>query len=264
MSGRQSALYPGLVMHRRLKPRKHRLAYRVFQMLFDLDELPALDRDFRLFSHNRFNLLGFYDRDHGAGGADLRRWVESQLLSAGIDLTGGKIRVLCHPRILGYAFNPISVYFCHRRGGELAAVLYEVNNTFGERHSYLIAVAPGDGPVIRQRCDKEFHVSPFIGMAATYHFSVTPPGESVAIVIREDDSEGTLLHASFAGKRVELSDRSLLAAFLRHPLLALKVIGGIHWEALKLWRKGIAYHGRPALPARAVTIVSPEGANSWK
>ncbi len=259
MTARKSALYFGLVTHRRLKPRRHRLAYRVFQILFDLDELPALSRDLRVFSRNRFNLFSFYDRDHGAGGGDLRHWVEKHLLAAGIDLAGGPIRVLCHPRILGYAFNPLSVFFCHRRGGDLAAMLYEVNNTFGERHSYLIPVTAADAPVIRQRCAKEFHVSPFIGMEATYHFRVTPPDRTVAIAIREDDSEGTLLHAAFAGQRTGLSDRSLIAAFLRHPLLMLKVIGGIHWEALKLWRKGIAYHGRPARPEREITIVPARG-----
>jgi len=252
-----SALYFGLVAHRRLRPRPHALRYRVFQMLFDLDELPALDRRLRLFSRNRFNLFGFYDRDHGEGGPDLRAHVVGLLAQAGIDLRGGKIRLLCNPRILGYVFNPLSVYFCHRGDGGLAAMLYEVNNTFGERHSYLIPVAGGSGPVVEQSCAKEFYVSPFIGMDATYHFRVAAPAETAAIVIRQDDDQGTLLHASFAGRRVSLSDAALARAFLRYPLLTLKVIGGIHWEAFKLWRKGVALVPHPAAPENPVTVVPP-------
>src|SRR5262245_25752722 len=126
-------------MHRRIKPKPHKLRYRVFWALLDLDELPALSRRLRLFSFERFNLFGFYTADHGDGSdISLRDQAEKHLADAGIDLDGGAIKLLCMPRILGFVFNPISVYYCYRRDGGLAALIYEVHNTFGQRHSYLI------------------------------------------------------------------------------------------------------------------------------
>lgn len=253
-----SALYCGTVVHRRFRPRGHRLAYRVFYLLLDLDELPLLGRRLRLFSHNRLGLMSFHDRDHGTGdGSALRGHVERQLVAAGIAPDGGAIRLLCLPRILGYAFNPLSVYFCHRRDGGLAAILYEVNNTFRERHTYVMPIADGRALPIRQRCAKRFHVSPFLGMAMTYDFEIAPPGDGVAIAIGEADGEGALLQAAFAGRRLSLSDRNLLRVFLRYPLLTLKVIGAIHWEALKLWLKGVPLTRRPAPQMPPVTIVVP-------
>jgi DUF1365 family protein len=250
-----SALYFGTVTHRRLRPKRHHLSYRVFSMLIDINELPTLSRTLRLFSHNRFNLFGFYDRDHGVGAGNLRAHVEAQLAEAGIDLDGGPIRLLCNPRMLGYAFNPLSVYFCHRADGGLGAILYEVHNTFGERHGYLIPVTAQTGSTISQSCDKNFYVSPFLAVEGRYGFRIMPPGRTVVVHIDHFDEEGLLLQASFVGDRVPLSDKSLIAAFVRYPLVTLKVIAGIHWEALKLWRKGVALHDRPPPPAHPVTIV---------
>ncbi len=256
MSAPDGSLYFGLVTHRRSRPREHKLAYRVYSFLIDLDALPALDRRLKLFSHNRWNLFSFYDRDHGDhSGRPLRQWVDDQLRRAGLDLSGGSVKVLCFPRVLGYAFNPISVYFCYRADGELAAVLYEVHNTFGESHSYLIPVDRPADKVIRQSCDKGFYVSPFIDMEARYDFKLVPPGNRLALVIDQADNAGPLLTASIVGRRATLTDRALAAAFFRIPLVTLKVIAGIHWEALALWRKGARYHSRPAPPAEPVTIV---------
>jgi DUF1365 family protein len=257
---RSSALYFGDVMHARMKPRRHLLRYRVYSLLLDLDEVPLLGRTLRIFSHNRFNLFSFHDRDHGAGEAGgLKQYVERQLAEAGIDLARGTVRLLCSPRILNYAFNPLSVYFCYHADGRLVAILYEVNNTFGERHSYLIPVDPDQIGMIRQSCAKEFYVSPFIEMAMTYHFRITPPAETVAIKIREDDKEGTLLHATLTAKRHDLSDRALFWAFFAYPLLTMKVILGIHWEALRLWLKGVRLHAHPLPPIDPVTIVTRNG-----
>lgn len=241
-----SALYPGRVTHARTRPRRHRLAYRVFTLLLDLDELPALHRRLRLFSAGRFNLMSFAATDHGDGSATpLRAQIEAHLAAAGI-AAGGAIRVLCYPRVLGSVFNPLSTFFCHRPDGSLAAILYEVNNTFGERHSYLIPVeAPPGGAAanpdepIRQSCPKAFRVSPFMAMAMTYHFTVRPPGAGVSVTVRGSDAEGTLITANFTGQRRPLTDRAILAAVLRHPLLAAKVVLGIHWEALKMLLKGL-------------------------
>ena len=257
MTALASALYHGSVMHRRLRPRRHQLRYRVFSLLLDLDELPALHRSVRLFSHNRFNLFSFHDRDHGAGdGRPLRDWIEGHLRSADPSLCGGPIRVLCYPRILGYVFNPLTVYFCHDASGRLSAILYEVSNTFSERHTYLFPVPEGANGPIRQSCRKEFYVSPFISVDGRYDFTVVPPGDDLAVVIQESDDEGRLLDASFVGQREALTGSALLRAFVRYPLMTLKVIVAIHWEALKLWRKGVPLHDRPAPPPNAVTAVT--------
>lgn len=254
-----SALYLGRVVHRRLRPKAHRLRYRVFMLLMDLDEIDRIAARSRLFSRNRFNLMAFHDRDHGDGsGMPLRPQVEGHLLAAGLGDAAASIRLLTMPRVLGYVFNPISLYFCHRADGTLGAILYEVSNTFGDRHVYLIpATVAGDGQV-RHGCRKVLHVSPFIAMDMRYHFRVTPPAERVAIGIAEHDGAGLLLAASFEGAARPITDRELARVFLTHPLLTLKVIAGIHWEALRLWLKGVPSTGRPPAPERAVTVVSPD------
>ena len=250
-----SALYSGLVVHQRFKPRRHRLSYRLAQILFDLDAMPSL----RLFSHNRFNLVSFHDRDHLDGsGADLRIQIERALTEAGLQPDGGPIRLLCMPRILGHAFNPISVFFCHHKDGRLMALLYEVNNTFGQRHSYLIPVENPEAATIHQHCEKAFYVSPFMGMDMTYTFRVVPPGDTTCIVVHGDDAEGRVITAAFTGRREDLSDRSLIGMLFQHGLLSLKVLGAIHWEAAKLLLKGLRIKPRPSPPDHAVTIVSTQ------
>ncbi|MEQ8282940.1 MAG: DUF1365 family protein [Parvibaculum sp.] len=254
--GVHSRLYTGAVFHRRLRPRVHALSYRVFYMLLDLDEVPALARASRFFAHNRFSLFSFHDSDHGDGsGRPLRGWVEAQLARAGIETGGGRIEALSFPRVLGHVFNPLTVYFCHRADGALAAMLYEVNNTFGERHSYLVPVEAPHAGTVSQTCDKAFYVSPFLPVAGRYHFKVLRPGARLTLTIRESDGEGALLTASFAGTARAFTDGQLALAFLRHPLLTLKVVVGIHWEALRLWLKGIRPAARPAAPSSPVTIV---------
>jgi DUF1365 family protein len=256
VSAPASALYVGAVAHRRLRPRRHALRYRTFALLIDLDELAELAARLRLFSHNRFNLFSFHDRDHGSGGSSLRAEIEAHARRAGIDLDGGAIRILAMPRILGYVFNPLSLYFCHDRGGALRAILYEVSNTFGERHSYFIPVEPGEAAPIRQACAKQFYVSPFMAMDMDYQFTVTPPGETVSIAIALCDRDGLMLTATQNQKRVALTDLALARVFLTHPLLTLKVIVGIHVEALVLWLKGVRLHARPLKPDRSVTLVA--------
>jgi DUF1365 family protein len=251
----QTCLYNGQVMHARLRPFRHRFAYRVFSMLVDLDELPDLDKRLRLFGYNRAGLFSFQDRDHGArdGGAT-SHWVRARLAEAGLAEAGAKIHAHCFPRILGYAFNPLTIYFCRREDGALGAILYEVKNTFGEQHGYLIPVDPAraaDAPVL-QRASKNFHVSPFIGMRATYRFRVDEPEERLAILIRQSVPEGELLVATHTAARMPFTDAMLAKNFFAYPLLTLKVIVGIHWEALKLWIKGAKYHPRPAPPVTAV------------
>jgi DUF1365 family protein len=251
-----SGLYDGAVVHHRLSPRRHRLRYRLFQLLIDLDELPVLDRRLRLFGHNRFAVFSLHNRDHLAGDRrPLRGQIEAMLSEAGIDLAGGPIRLLCMPRVLGYVFNPLSVYYCHRRGGELAAVVMEVSNTFGERHCYLIEAGP-KGDVVRSGCAKTFFVSPFLGLDMTYDFRLAAPGERVATAIVGRGPDGApIITAAFSGQRRDLDDRKLAAAFFGHPLLTLKVVLAIHWEAVKLLAKGVRLRAKPSPPRRPVTVV---------
>ncbi|NJM92957.1 MAG: DUF1365 domain-containing protein [Rhodospirillaceae bacterium] len=257
-----SAFYIGKVWHRRWKPQRHSLDYRVYSLYCDLDELPELSRRFRLFSHNRFNLFSLQDRDFGPGdGTALRPWVEEQLAAAGLESKGISIGLLAYPKLLGYAFNPLSVFFCRRaEDGGLVALLYEVHNTFGERHCYLIAANPSQ-PIARHGCEKEFYVSPFIAMRAHYRFRVLPPApvrradDRLSISIHECDQEGRLLDATFVATRAELGDMKFLSLLASHPLMTLKVIAGIHWEAVKLWLKGVRLVDRPPPPAHLITIV---------
>jgi DUF1365 family protein len=249
-AGLRSTLYAGPVTHQRLRPMRHRLRYRVFSLLLDLDELPALDRQLRWFSLERFNLFSFHRRDHGDGSAmPLRAQIELQLALTGL-APGGRIELLCTPRMLGHQFNPLSVYFCHRPGGGLQAIVYEVHNTFGERHSYLIPlhepVAPGK--TIVQHCAKALYVSPFLGPAMRYEFRVEAPhADALSLGISANDAGGPVLVAHYAARGRALDDRALLGLCLSHPLIGLKVVAAIHWEALRLWLKKAPLHRhRPA------------------
>jgi DUF1365 family protein len=253
MSGFHSALYAGSVMHKRLRPREHRLRYSIFYLLLDLDEVAAVAGKLRLFSHNRFNLFSFHDADHREAAKSPRDKVERHLREAGIDCSG-PIRLLTMPRILGYAFNPLSVYFCYRRDQSLSAILYEVSNTFGQRHNYLIPVASDAKAPIRQESRKSLYVSPFMTTDMAYSFSVIPPGKDLAVSIIGSDKDGTLIVARLVASRQDLTDATLARAFCAYPLLTLKVIAGIYWEALLIRLKGIRLHDRPSPPDQTVTL----------
>jgi len=253
--GAAPALYLGQVMHQRLQPYRRHFVYRVFTVLLDIDRLAETAQATRLFSHNRFNLFGFHDRDHGPrDGSPLRPWIDRLLQANDLDLGDGRVELLCYPRVLGYVFNPLSVYFCHDAAGQLRALVHEVRNTFGETHSYVLPVEEprGRGP-IRQHCEKAFYVSPFLAPEGRYHFAIRPPADGVSVVIRQDGAEGPQLSASFVGRRGSFGDAALLGAFLRFPLMTLKVMAGIHWEALWIWLKGATFHRRPAPPAHAAS-----------
>lgn len=262
-----SALYVGTVMHQRLRAPRHRLAYRVFSLLLDIDELPHLDRRLRCWSFGRFNLFGFDARDHGDGsGQDLRLQIDAQQRSAGLP-TGGRVRLLAMPRVLGHGFNPLSVWFCDAPDGHLQAIVYEVHNTFRERHSYLIPVASpttdAAPTILTQRCDKRMFVSPFLDMDLHYRFRIEPPQDAarggLSIGVGVHAADGTaVLHARLDAHRQPLTDATLLRAFATHPLLTLQVVAGIHWEALKLWVKGARLHTRPPAPSHGSTIVPPQ------
>ena len=246
-------LYLGRVMHARFKPCTHRFVYRVFSLYLDIDRVGELAAKLKLFSAGRFNLFSFHAKDHGPQPLMI---FAARLAAYGVALDGGAIRLLCFPRILGYVFNPLSVYFCHGPADDLRAVLYEVRNTFGQSHSYLVRVPAGHvgGMPLAQRAAKCFHVSPFLGLAGDYRFRLREPGETLSLAIRESDAEGEILLATHVGQRADLTDRALLSAFLRHPLMTLRIVLAIHWQALKLWRKGAVFHSLPPEPTSPVTL----------
>ncbi len=249
-----SCLYIGSVMHRRLSPRLPAFRYRAFWLLIDLDEAQLLGRTLRWFSYGRANLFSFRDRDHGDGSATpLRVQLARQLADAGIDAGGGRIRLLCMPRVLGYCFNPLSIYFCEDCAGRPTAVVYEVHNTFGDRHSYVFRLR-GEGELAHQSCDKRFYVSPFLDMGLRYDFRVCGPGDRVSVGIRVGSDRGPVMNAALAGERRDLDDAALLRVFFAMPATTLKVMAAIHWEALKLWWKGIGLRPRTSPPASATVV----------
>lgn len=241
-------LYIGAVMHRRQDRHAYHFVYKVFSLLLDLDELPRLSRRLRLFSHNGFNLFGVVDRDHGPrDGTPLKPWAEQYLLLHGIDLAGGRIRLLCFPRFLGWVFNPLSLWYCEHRDGSMRAVICEVRNTFGEMHHYLLT-APDRGPMdwdTEYRVPKVFHVSPFIAPDMEYCFRLQAPGERLRFHIDEKHDGKVMFRASLTAIRTPLTDARLVLSALQIPLLPFKVMAAIHWQALKLWLRGARFYRMP-------------------
>jgi len=236
-----NAIYTGHVAHNR--PGKHRLRYSVFMLALDLDTLGSLRLG--LLKHNRVALFSLRDRDHGAGiDAPPKPQIEAKLRDAGIAWDGGRIVLLTMPRLFNYVFNPLSVYFCWRRDGVLAALAHEVSNTFGERHFYVLPARIAESGCVVQACDKDFFVSPFLEGGLRYEFSVTPPGEQAVVAMRVRRGGEIALTASFAGARRDLTDANLLRAWAGNPLMTFKVIAGIHWEALLMLAKGVRFLGR--------------------
>jgi DUF1365 family protein len=261
---RSSAIYPSIVTHRRLQPVPHAFTYRVLSTLIDLDEVADLGRDGGPFRYNRPGVVSFLDRDHGPrDGSPLRPWIDAHLAAMGFDPNGGRVSILCAPRILGYVFNPLSVWFCHHRDGSLQAILYEVRNTFGQYHNYLIPVDPGrlPGALVRQSCHKEFHVSPFMPMDLTYRFVVREPGDRVSVAMRlhhTDSADRALFAAAWRGRRVAFTKANVRRELAANPLSTMKVTAGIHVEALRLWAKGAPLHRRPPAPAIGTRYVWPD------
>jgi DUF1365 family protein len=258
-----ASLYFGEVMHARFKPMSHRFRYRVMSLSIDLDRLAEADRQSPLFGVNRAALYSFHEADHGArDGSSLRAYAQRGAAQHGIDLTGGRVELLCYPRLLGYGFNPLSVYFCYGRAGDLALVIYEVRNTFGDIHPYVLPVRPGElsRAGLRQQQDKLFSVSPFVAMEMRYHFRIQPPSDTVKLRILETDRDGPLLAATFGGRRRALTSLVLLQALVALPLMTFKVIAAIHWEALRLWLKGARLVPQPhaATPTDESILASRE------
>ena len=235
---KNSTIYNGKVIHKRFKPKKHYFKYKVFSLLIDLDELISIHNKVKIFSYNKFNILSFYDIDHGPrNGNNLKEWVLENLKKINIKNKNINIRLLCYPRIFGYVFNPLSIFFIYDIEEKLIAILYEVKNTFGEQHTYIFKT--DDNKNITNDCEKKFHVSPFIEMNCRYNFRILKPGKKLSVIIDQTDEEGKLLYASQDGIGEPLNNRNMLISYVTHPLMSFKVIVAIHYEAFKLWIKGI-------------------------
>ena len=237
-----SCIYNGEVTHTRFKPVRHFLKYKTFSLLIDLDEINILDKSIGIFSHNKFNIFSFYDKDHGdRDGGNLKDWVISNLKKFRIKENVTNIKVLCYPRILGYVFNPLSIFYCYEKD-KLVAIFYEVKNTFNEQHTYIFKIKNNEE--IIQKCRKKFYVSPFMDMETYYNFKLLNPNDKLSVFIKQTDADGTVLTATQTGDKKEFSFKQLAINFLKYPLMTVKIISSIHYEALLLWKKGAKYRPR--------------------
>ena len=237
-----SCIYNGEVTHTRFKPVRHFLKYKTFSLLIDLDEINILDKSIGIFSHNKFNIFSFYDKDHGdRDGGNLKDWVISNLKKFQIKENITNIKVLCYPRILGYVFNPLSIFYCYEKD-KLVAIFYEVKNTFNEQHTYIFKIKNNEE--IIQKCRKKFYVSPFMDMETYYNFKLLNPNDKLSVFIKQTDADGTVLTATQTGDKKEFSFKQLAINFLKYPLMTIKIISSIHYEALLLWKKGAIYRKR--------------------
>ena len=238
---KSSSIYNGHVIHKRFWPKKHFFKYKVFSLLIDLSELYQLEKELTLFSYNKFNVLSFYDIDHGPrDGSSLIDWVKENMTKNNINTDGITIKLLCYPRIWGYVFNPLSVFFVYDKNSNLVSILYEVKNTFNEQHTYIFKLQKTE-KLIEHSCRKKFHVSPFIEMNCTYYFKIAKPGEKISVYIDQYDNENKLLVALQEGIKVILNNKNLIKVFFSHPMMSFKIILAIHFEAFKLWIKRIKF-----------------------
>ena len=238
---KNSFIYTGNVVHKRFKPKIHFFKYKVFSLLIDLSEIHLLDKDLKIFSYNKFNIISFYDKDHGPrDGSSVKNWVIDNLKKNNIDTNDIQIKLLCYPRIFGYVFNPLSVFYVYDKNLNLISILYEVKNTFGEQHTYVFK-SDINNNLVQHMCKKKFHVSPFIEMDCVYFFRLLKPGNKISVIIDQNDKEGKILYASQDGVKSEITNANLTKSYLKHPLMTFKIILAIHFEAFKLWSKGIKF-----------------------
>lgn len=264
MIGRDPAtpawIVTGDVVHKRLRPRTHAMRYRVFSLLLDLDQVARVSTACRLFSSTGRNAIEFRESDHLSGGRNGPLAAEARGLfqAAGFNADDARILLLAYPRIFGFAFNPIAVFFLIAPDGGVRAAIYDVSNTFGERKSYVAATgAPRAGTTYAHSFDKELFVSPFAASTGRYDFRLDLGPHHVTVGVMFRDGDGPLIKTHFRGVPEPLITRTASRALARLPLLTGKVVAGIHWEALKLWVKGVPLVRRHRSPAYSVTHVAP-------
>lgn len=252
---KNSKIYTGKVIHKRFKPKEHYFKYNVFSLLIDLNELEEINKYIKFFSYNKFNIISFYDKDHGdRDGSSIKLWVKKNLRNIGIMTEDISIKLLCYPRIFGYVFNPLSTYFIYNKHSKLISIFYEVKNTFGEQHTYIFKAH--DEKTVQNKCKKKFYVSPFIEMDCEYHFKTLNPREQLSVVINQNDKDGKLLFASQDGISKDFNNKNLILSYLTHPLMTFKIIGAIHYEAFKLWAKRIKLIAKKIKLKNNITIES--------
>ena len=241
----------GQVRHERLRPAANVFSYPTFFLMLPLRSMARQGSG--VLARNRAGWISFHDRDHGEGGADCLAWIDGLLAAEGLSAPG-EVWLHTYPRMLGYAFKPVSFWYCHDETGQLSVIVVEVNNTFGERHCYLLD-APRYGHTLQAR--KVFHVSPFCKVEGSYRFrfmrTVREDGERTVARIDYDDETGPLLKTSVAGKLEPISAANLRRALWSYPAMTLGVMARIHWQALRLWLKRVPFFHKPVPPQRFLT-----------
>ena len=237
-----SCIYNGIITHHRFKPVKHSLKYKTFSLLLDLDEVESLTKKISIFSLNKFNIFSFYNKDHGArDGSSLKQWVLENIKKFNINSNITQIKLLCYPRIFGYVFNPLSIFYCYEEN-RLKVIFYEVKNTFNEQHTYIFKIKNNEN--IEQKCKKKFYVSPFMDMETYYNFKLINPNEKLSVFIKQTDKKDIILTATQTGDKKEFTFKQLIFNFIKYPFMTIKIITSIHYEALLLWKKGAIYRKR--------------------
>lgn len=246
-------LWTGKTVHHRFSPFERRFSYDIFLIDLDVDRTAEADGHSAFFGVSRPALFSFRPEDHGpqTKGAPLRPWAEEMFRSAGVELAGGPIRLVTFPRHLFFKFAPLSLWYGYGRDGGLRGMIYEVRNTFGERHCYVAAIS---SPRSQHEADKSFHVSPFMDVSGKYRFTARAPDEKLLVTVENWERETRIHMANIAALQLPATSASLLRQAVMQPLSSIGVVVGIHWQALKIWLKGAKYRRKPLAPARPVTI----------
>lgn len=242
-----SCIYYGYVIHKRFQPFIHFFKYKVFSILFDYNEINLIQKNFKFFSYNKFNLISFYDIDHGyRNGKNLKQFVITELKKNKINIKNElKIKILCFPRIFGYVFNPLSIIYCYDKNG-LFTIFYEVKNTSKEQHSYIFMnLKNNNNSIYEHTCRKKFYVSPFMRIEGFYNFQINDPKNNLIVNINQFlDDNSKILYASQNGKKIKLNSFNLYKSLIKYPFLTFKIILSIYWQAIKLWFKGAKFYSR--------------------
>ena len=247
----------GEVVHKRVHPRQHKLSYRVFSLLLDVDQIDDTAARLKFFSLDRFNIFSVKQKDHGfRDGSSLSKFAWNIVDKAGVSEQVASIEVLLYPRLFGFAFNPLTVYFCNDGEGQPVLLIYEVRNTFGEFLTYVLHAGRNRNGTYTHNTRKLFYVSPFNNVEGDYTFHVAKADQELTVGVALSTAANPILRTHFRGKKRQLSDASLLRCLYQYPLMTLKVVWGIHWEALKLWRKGLPLRDRPDAPQSTIVFDS--------